>query len=149
MYKRIKNIRYDTALAKPIGRWENGHVGEPDWVSETLYNTRSGAYFIHAEGGEKSKYAEQVSLDTWSKGEAIVPCALSEARRWAMEHLKPEEYRSEVELMELDEATQDEKSNVTLSLSLRAQGLLAEERSRSGRQKSAIVEDLILKGIRR
>lgn len=95
MKKIIKNKCYDTATAKERGSWSNG-LGYRDfaWCEETLYQKKTGEYFLHGAGGPMSRYSRSVGGNTWESGEKIIPMTLEEAREWAEEHLDGDEYEA-------------------------------------------------------
>jgi hypothetical protein len=44
----IDHIRYNTDTAEKIGSYDNGYaVSDFKHLSETLYKTKSGQYFLH------------------------------------------------------------------------------------------------------
>ena len=96
MRKVIDGHRYDTDTARLVGSWESGEdAGDLHYVSETLYRTKAGLYFVHGEGGARSRYAEQVEQNAWGSGSKIVALSPEAAREWAEEHLTGEEYEAE------------------------------------------------------
>ena len=58
--KRMKKIIdgkvYNTDTAKKIGEWSYGRYGDINYVEETLYQTKKGAFFIYYEGGANTSY---------------------------------------------------------------------------------------------
>lgn len=93
MKKVINNKLYNTDTAKQLGAWENTQdYGDFNYMSEQLYQKRTGEYFLHGEGGPMSKYAESTSQNSWSGGEMIIPLTMEKAREWAEEHLDAEGY---------------------------------------------------------
>jgi hypothetical protein len=87
---------YDSDKAHKIGEWDNGDAyGDINYVCETLYRTKSGLYFIYAEGGANTHYAETLGNNSWASGESISPIELKDAQDWAGEHLTGEEYEAE------------------------------------------------------
>ncbi|MCH4181355.1 MAG: hypothetical protein LKF44_08200 [Atopobiaceae bacterium] len=96
MRKVIDGHAYDSDKAHEVGWWDNGVAhGDLDAVIEALYRTKSGLYFVHGEGGARSRYAQQDSLGGWTGGESVTPLSADDARRWAEEHLTGEEYEAE------------------------------------------------------
>ena len=143
MIKIINGKKYSTETAQKLASYENtANVRDFNWFCETLYKTLSGLYFIHGEGGPASRYSVQESMYSWSGGERIIPCTLDEAKEWAEEYLDGEKY--EEIFGEVEEGEGDEKNNVSFYISRLAQQILDEERAKTGKSKSAIVEELIL-----
>ena len=95
MRQVIAGKLYDTEGAKRQGYWSNG-LGYDDfsWCEETLYKTRSGAYFIHGRGGARSRYSISVGQYQWVGAQHIEPVDLAAAKQWAEEHLDADEYAS-------------------------------------------------------
>lgn len=93
MKKVINNKLYNTDTAKQLGAWANTRdYGDFNYMSERLYQKRTGEYFLHGEGGPMSKYAESTGQNSWSGGEMIIPLTVEKAREWAEEHLDAEGY---------------------------------------------------------
>ena len=81
--KIIDGRAYDTDTATEVGSRDNGL----EWADlahecETLYRKRTGEYFVHGEGGPRTRYARRCE-GGWSGGEAITPVSYDEARGWA------------------------------------------------------------------
>ena len=95
MKKIINNKVYDTDTAKQIGAWDNG-AGYSDfnYMEETLYQKRTGEFFIHGVGGPMTKYAVSCGNNSWSGGEKIIPLTYENAQKWAEEHLDADDYIS-------------------------------------------------------
>lgn len=90
MKKIINGKVYDTDKARELGidgGWDSFH----SW-SETLYQKRTGEFFLHGEGGPMTKYARSVGQNQWSGGEKIIPLDVEAARQWAEEHLDADDY---------------------------------------------------------
>ena len=142
MKKIINQKRYDTDTAKELGYSAN-NVSRWDfnWWQETLYQKRTGEFFLHGEGGPMSRYAESVGNSGWSSGERLMPLTYAEARVWAEKHLTVDEYEAI-----FGEVTEDE-SKVIISLSIPATAVekLKRMASQTGKTQSDIVAELILK----
>lgn len=93
MKKVINNKLYNTDTAKKLGTWENTRdYRDPGCISESLYQKRTGEYFLYGEGGPMSKYARSTSQNNWSGGEMIMPLTVDIAREWVEEHLDTDKY---------------------------------------------------------
>lgn len=79
MTKVINGARYDTDRAHRLARWERDTNDSADHMTETLYRTKAGKFFIHGEGGPNTRYASR----SGGSGEKIVPLTDSDAREWA------------------------------------------------------------------
>lgn len=82
MRKIIDGKRYDTETATEIASWGFGNYGDFNRCEETLYRTKRGSWFIHGEGGARSKYARTVGQNEWSGGSAIEPLSEADAKAW-------------------------------------------------------------------
>ena len=113
MKKLINGKRYDTDTAKECGT-AYSKLGRRDfgYWEETLYQKRTGEFFLYGEGGPASRYAVSAGQNSWSGGEKIIPLSAQNAMMWAEEHLEADEYERI-----FGEVTEDEsKKVVTYSL---------------------------------
>lgn len=95
MKRIINGKKYDTDTAKTIGYGEsNLSVTDFEYWCETLYQNRTGEFFLYGEGGPNSKYSVRIDTNTWSGGEAIFPLTEAKARDWAEKYLTADEYES-------------------------------------------------------
>lgn len=139
MKRIIRNRTYDTDTATSIGEWENiRDVCDATYVCETLYIKRNGEYFLHGWGGPMTRYSHIVNDSTWTGGERITPLTYEQARRWAEEHLRAEEYMRAFEVV-------DDASEVVLSIrvSATAKAKLDRMAAQTGRSKSSILTELL------
>ena len=140
--KRIIDGRtYDTDTARRVGGTDNGVAyGDLDYEMETLYRKRTGEYFIHGEGGARTRYATQDCLGGWTGGDAVTPLPYETARRCAESNLDADMYESEFGVP--DEG--GEPVQVLAKVSPAARARLDAECSRTGQARSAIVESLLM-----
>lgn len=93
--KRIINGKvYDTDKARECGSDSYSNSRDFNHWSETLYQKRTGEFFLHGSGGPMSRYAERVEQNMWSGGQQLIPLSYDKARQWAEEHLTGDEYES-------------------------------------------------------
>lgn len=93
MKKIIDGKLYNTDTAKELGTWSNmADIRNFHWFGETLYQKRTGEFFLHGEGGPMTQYARAIDQNSWSGGERIIPISFDKARAWAEEHLDADEY---------------------------------------------------------
>lgn len=105
MKKIIDGKRYDTATAKEIGSdWSSAPRTDFSFWEETLYQKRTGEYFIYGEGGPMTKYAVSHGQNEWSGGEKIIPVSYEAARQWGEEHLSADEYEEHFGEIQEDES---------------------------------------------
>jgi hypothetical protein len=142
MKKIIGGAKYDTATAKKLGEWSNGHgYGGFDYCEESLYRTKSGKYFLYGSGGALSKYAVSAGDNSWNGGSQIITMSRTAAMEWAEEHLDGDDY--EDAFGPVEEGT--EQLNVTIPAALKARlWELAEQQKIS---VSALAEELLHKAV--
>ena len=93
MKKIINGKVYDTDKAKELGTYSNaGGWNDFNHYEETLYQKRTGEFFLFGEGGPMTRYAEAEGQNSWSGGRRIMPMSYDEARQWAEENLSADEY---------------------------------------------------------
>lgn len=93
MKKIIEGKLYNTDTAKEMGCWSNmADYRNFSWYRETLYQKRTGEFFLHGEGGPMTQYARTIDQNSWSGGEKIMPLSFDAAREWAEKCLDADEY---------------------------------------------------------
>lgn len=90
MRKVIDGRRYDTETAIEVGESNHGRPGDWAFMSETLYRTRRGAWFLHGAGGPLSSYGERCGSNERTGSERIIPLTEDEAFEWAQDALDGE-----------------------------------------------------------
>lgn len=140
MKKIINNKNYDTETAKELGSWSNMvDYGNFSQFSETLFQKKTGEFFLYGKGGPMTKYAVAVGQNSWSGGSRIMPLSFQEAREWAEEHLDGDEYEAI-----FGEVAEDEsRVTVCYSLSAAAAETVKRRAAELGISASAYVESLI------
>ncbi len=100
MRKIIDGLAYDTDKAESIHHWWNGH-GQGDFhhLSETLYKTSSGRWFLKYDGGALTEYAE-VCAGGKTGSEGIRALQPEEALEWLERHAPAEVFESHFETKE-------------------------------------------------
>lgn len=86
MIEIIEKKRYNTDTATEVASYSNG-LGGGDFrsMSETLYLTPKGAWFLYGRGGALSKYAESAGNQSWGSSK-IIPMTPDEAYEWCESH---------------------------------------------------------------
>lgn len=126
MKRIIEGSKYDTDTAKFLNATGKGNRNDFSYWTEILYRTKSGRYFLHGEGGPKSKYCISTGQNQWSGGDRIIPMDRSSAMGWAEEYLDADEYEKI-----FGEVAEDghEQINITVPATLKAKlWAMAEER---------------------
>ena len=99
--KAIKNgKRYDTENSELIATYDNG-LGISDFrnLSEDLYRTKKGNWFLVGSGGAMTKYSIPAGNMKSGSSDNIVPITETEAFEWLQHHEETyalEKYFSEV-----------------------------------------------------
>lgn len=84
----IQGKRYDTEKATEVAHFWNG-LAASDFgnISETLYLTAKGSWFLHGKGGACSPYSEPCEGGRCrTGGEKIVALTQDEAWHWLEDH---------------------------------------------------------------
>lgn len=88
----INGKKYDTKTAKELAFYTYLCPNDFRYLQETLYQKRTGEFFLYGEGGPASKYAVVLGQNERCGGEKIIPLTVDEAKRWAEEHIDGDEY---------------------------------------------------------
>lgn len=112
MKKIINGRRYDTESAKELGYDSYGTPSSFAYWCETLYQKRTGEFFLHCEGGAMSRYAVNCGQNEWRGGERLIPLTVEKAKKWAEERLSTDRYEEIFGAVSED----DGKRTVTYSL---------------------------------
>ncbi|MBO5389445.1 MAG: hypothetical protein J6A59_15185 [Lachnospiraceae bacterium] len=92
MKKIINGKLYNTETANTVATYWNGFPGgDFEVVHETLYQKKTGEYFLYGKGGPMTQYAEQV-CGGLAYGEMIIPYTEDEAKEWAVVHMDADNY---------------------------------------------------------
>lgn len=91
MNKIIKGKRYNTETAAEICEHQNGVASGFERLEETLYQKRSGEFFLHYAGGALTKYAVRCGNET-SGSEGIKPLTENEAKQFCEKYADAETY---------------------------------------------------------
>ena len=93
MKRIINGKKYDTNTAKEMACDSyNGSCSDFQWWEETLYQKRTGEFFLYGQGGAMSKYSESCGQNSWGGGSDIIPLTLDEAKEWAEDHVDGDTY---------------------------------------------------------
>ena len=115
MKKIINGKLYNTDTARQVGTWSNSaDCSDLSWVEESLYQKKTGEFFLHGQGGPNTRYAQQLEASHWTGGETISLISYESAQKWAEEHLTADQYQAV-----FGEISED-SSMVSLNLSLPA-----------------------------
>jgi hypothetical protein len=139
MKKIIDGKRYDTDKAKEIGSDSYSNRTDFSFWEETLYQKRTGEFFLHGTGGPASKYAESIGQNQWSGGSKLIPLSFEAAKEWAEKHLNADEY--EAIFGKIEESS--DRITVTFSLPLDAIETLKRIASQTGKSQSDIIAEMI------
>lgn len=114
MKKIVNGKVYDTGKAKYVGEYRNG-LGEndPHMIAETLYQKRTGEFFLYGRGGAMTQYSRYAGSNEWGCGEKIMPLTYGAAKEWGKEHMGETEYNSHF----ITTPKGEEKSQICVSIS--------------------------------
>lgn len=91
--KIINGKLYSTETAKEVGNWDNGcSQSDFGYTEETLYQKKTGEFFLYGKGGAMSCYSRCVYGSTWMAGDSIIPLSPEEAKEWAVKHMDADAY---------------------------------------------------------
>jgi hypothetical protein len=68
--------------------------GDFSHISERLYRTAKGAYFLAGTGGPMTKYARRIGDNCTTGGSDILPLTECQAKEWAEQHMSAEAYEA-------------------------------------------------------
>lgn len=139
MKKIIDGKLYNTETARELGSDSYSNPRDFHWWRETLYQKKTGEFFLHGEGGAATKYAETVGLNEWSGGKRIMPLTYTEATEWAEKHLDADDY---IKIFG-EPAEDDSRQTITLSLSAGTVAKAKQAAAKAGLTLSAYIESLI------
>ena len=106
MKKVMHGKLYDTDTARECGVFTNSARSQFDFYKETLYEKKTGEFFLHGFGHAASRYAENIDGNARGPGEMILPMSFDQAQVWAEEHLSADEYQHMFGDIQEDEATE-------------------------------------------
>lgn len=92
MKKIINGRKYDTDTAKPVAGYTCGCASDFGYVDETLYQKRTGEFFLHGHGGPMTQYGVRYEDNSIGFGESIFPLTIGEAKIWVEERCDGDEY---------------------------------------------------------
>lgn len=93
MKKIINGKKYDTDTAKCLLTWSNGRTGF-SYCSETLYQKKTGEFFLFGKGGPMSRYATPCGDNCTSGSEQIRPFTEQQARNWTENLFDADDYET-------------------------------------------------------
>lgn len=83
MKKVIDGKLYDTEKATMIADYWNGlDSSDVHYVSEELYVTAKGNYFLFGEGGAMTEYSVSCGNNSWGGSANIISLTREEAYKW-------------------------------------------------------------------
>ena len=140
MKKIINGKVYSPDTARMIGSCSNWlDHSDPLWINETLYQKKTGEFFLVGEGGPESKYAEIIGGCRWTGGSKILPLTWEEAKEWAHNYLCKDQYDK------IFGDAEDNNRRIVISLSLSSSSVGHAKRAayKAGKSLSAYIESII------
>lgn len=142
MEKIINQKRYNTETAKEVGNYAAPCASnDAEYWRETLYQKRTGEFFIHGEGGGSSRYANRLA-DGWGWGERLVPLSYDEAREWVKKYLDADTYERLFELHG-EEGEEEQTTQIHVLITQSAADKLKKMAAKQGKTKNEIIGSLI------
>ena len=140
MNKIINGKVYNTDTARKIGTWSNGaDRTDFSWVEESLYQKKTGEFFLHGQGGPDTRYAQQLEASHWAGGETISLVSYDSARQWADDHLTADQYQAVFG----EVAEDDSRTTLLLSLPVATVKKIKRNAAQAGLTVSAYIESKI------
>lgn len=137
MKRIIKNKVYDTDTAKELCNYEpNPYRSDFHWYCETLYQKKTGEFFIFGVGNVASKYSKSCGQNEWCGSEKIVPLTYDEAREWAEQTQDGDTY---IEIFGEPEED-DSRDTMQVSLTKTAIAKIKQAAHKQGITVSALIE---------
>ena len=94
MKKIINGKRYDTDTARKISSFQYSHHHDFLWHRETMYQKKTGEFFIHGEVREESGDRNELDCNSCMKSERLIPMTIKSAMDWAKKNLSVDEYET-------------------------------------------------------
>lgn len=139
MKKVINGKLYNTDTAVELACYEANVADSLNYVTERLYRKRTGEYFIHGEGGARTRYAAATS-DGWNRGgEAIFPLTAADAHEWAEQHISDDDFERLFGAVPEDGGTVKTSFDLSPDLAAKLQNIAAER----GVSRRAVIEELL------
>lgn len=141
MKKIINRKIYDTKTAKRIGDWNNNcSTTDFNYYSETLYQKKTGEFFLYGDGNVASKYSRSCGQNEWCGSSEIIPLSFDEAREWAESKLDADVYIS------IFGEPEEDDSKALLSAYIRKDMFerIKQGAAKSGKSVSVLVEELLV-----
>lgn len=140
MKKIINGKLYDTETATYLGGWcSNVPRSDFSYLEESLYQKRSGEFFLFGCGMAATRYAKGDGCGNYGYGEKIIPLTWDAARDWAEERLSADKYEEVFGPVSED----DTRTTITLSLSVGSVEKAKRSAAQAGMSLSAYIESLI------
>lgn len=93
MKKIINGKKYDTETARAVADYaNNGNWRDFTHFEETLYQKKTGEFFLYGEGGPMTRYAVAIEQNCMSGGRKIIPLTIKDAQKWAEAYLTADDY---------------------------------------------------------
>ncbi|MDR1537285.1 MAG: hypothetical protein LBU32_04685 [Clostridiales bacterium] len=143
MKKYIGHRTLNTEAAAELGRHSSSTEDEYAGISETLYKSRTGVYFIHAEGNASALYKMLSGRHCrrWAKGGNIRVLDYDEAKEWSVKYLPHDLY--EAEFGDIKGAKNEKKEQIGLKLPQDMKALLEELAAKTQYSLSGITSDIL------
>ena len=93
MKQIINGKMYNTNTAEEIAERESGYPGDFRHVRESLYQKKTGEFFLCGEGGPLTSYREaMMDGHSWCGGSGIIPLTEDGAKEWVEKYASTSTY---------------------------------------------------------
>ena len=90
--KIINGKMYNTETATEVAYNGFSYPSDFHYFEETLYQKKTGEFFIYGEGGPLSHYRVAVDTGGWTGGEDFRPISIEEAKTFVEKHASVDTY---------------------------------------------------------
>ena len=95
MEKIINGKKYSTETGELLATYEYSNPRDYHYVTEELYKTKKGTYFLYYKGGALSKYSVSVGNNGMDGSDGIELLTKEEAQEFMVENADVDKYEEE------------------------------------------------------
>lgn len=136
----IKNAVYDTATARKVYAQDPGYAkDDPQSIIETLFQKKTGEFFLYIFGGAETPYATPVDVakGIYAPGTKFAPLSYEAAKEWGKRRMPAEIYAAVFE-----QPPDDRDVPLFIKVAPDVAAAIAKAASNQKASKKAIIENL-------